>query len=97
MKIPSLFQASSGFLTLEFEAYDSPEWLSAVNMLENDLGFVRKGETLTNMDEGILPSFIKESLIISAGWDNWSGCYLLLESKESDVTLRVIYEKFIVK
>jgi len=42
MKIPSLFQARSGFLTLEFEAYDSLEWLSAVNMLENDLGLIVK-------------------------------------------------------
>jgi len=49
------------------------------------------------MDEGILPSFIKGSLIISAGWDNWSGCYLLSESKERDATLPVIYEKFIVQ
>jgi len=58
--------------------------------LENDLGFDRDGDPVMGMDEGILPYFIKGEAKIAAGWDNWSGNYLLSESKEGDSVLEYI-------
>ena len=59
----------------------------------DELGFEREGEAVLGMDEGILSSFVKGGLTIAAGWDNWSGNYLLSESQAADEVLKQIIKK----
>jgi hypothetical protein len=47
-------------------------------------GFAESGGPVSGLDEGILPSFVRRSVTIAAGFDNWSGNYLLGECDESD-------------
>ena len=93
MKRPVIYTAANGHLSIDFEDYDSPVWFKAVSILEKDLGFIRQGEVVIGMDEGILPSLVKDDVSISAGWDNWSGNYLLSESREGDELLSLLFSK----
>lgn len=43
------------------------------------------------MDEGVSPNFAHGEIVLAAGWDNWSGQYLLSNSKEGDEILRQIF------
>ncbi len=79
--------AANGHASIDFDEYDSPAWFKAVSILEEEMGFMREGEAVAGMDEGIMPSFVKNDISISAGWDNWSGNYLLSESNEADKVL----------
>lgn len=93
MNKPRLHTAENGRVSIDFEEYDSPQWFEAVSVLEKEQGFVRTGEALIGMDEGILPSFVKGGVSIAAGWDNWSGSYLLSESSEGDEVLKLLFTK----
>lgn len=76
---------------LDFSDYDSLPYQQACAKLENELGFVRRGRTVAGIDEGISPSFLRADLEISAGWDNWSGSYLLANSDAGDAILRRLH------
>ncbi len=93
MNKPNLHKAANGHLTIDFEEYNSPKWSKAISILEIELGYDRKGETIAGLDEGIMPPFVKGSISITAGWDNWSGNYLLSESKETVEILQSLYRK----
>jgi hypothetical protein len=88
---PSLSIAANGHVTLDFGDYDSVAYQQACAKLENELGFSRQGDSVAGLDEGISPSFLRAKLEISAGWDNWSGSYLLANSDEGDEILRRLY------
>jgi hypothetical protein len=88
---PSLSIAANGHLTLDFGDYDSVAYQQVCAKLENELGFVRHGRTVAGLDEGVSPSFTRAELEISAGWDNWSGSYLLANSDAGDAILRRLY------
>jgi hypothetical protein len=43
------------------------------------------------VDEGISQDFVKDGITISAGWDNWSGEYLLSTSDDGDDLLTKLF------
>lgn len=88
---PSLHKAANGYLTLDFN--DAPEtcWKAVVHRLESEFGFVREGQTLSGVDEAIFPNFVSSSCTLKAGYDNWSGNYLLSESAEGDDLLQKLF------
>lgn len=83
MSQPLLITAANGHNFLTFEDYDTPQWRLAIKWLKNE-GFSESGTPVVGLDEGILPSFVKHELVISAGFDNWSGNYLLAECEMGD-------------
>ncbi|MBF6023435.1 hypothetical protein [Lysobacter niastensis] len=86
---PSLHTAANGHLTLEFGTYDSALWSAISNYLEIDLGFSRTGQVVVaGTGEGVRQGFQQGELTLDAGWDNWSGDYLLSNSAEGDDLLR---------
>ncbi|GJJ05242.1 hypothetical protein RugamoR64_57800 [Duganella rhizosphaerae] len=88
---PDLHTAPNGFLSLDFCDYDSPLATSISDFLETDWGFRRDGPTVFGMDEGVSPNFVRGEIVLAAGWDNWSGQYLLSNSREGDEILRQIF------
>jgi hypothetical protein len=86
--------AANGHLSLEFGEYDSPLWHDVSVYLERDLGFTREGEVVAGFDEGIRQSFERGDILISAGWDNWSGDYLLANSRSGDEVLHALFARF---
>lgn len=88
---PDLHTASNGFLSLGVGDYDSPLAVSISDFLETDWGFTRDGPAVFGMDEGVSPNFVRGEIVLAAGWDNWSGQYLLSNSNEGDAILRQIF------
>jgi hypothetical protein len=88
---PEMHTASNGFLSLDFGDYDSPLAMSISHLLEIDWGFRRQGPAVLGVDEGISPNFVRGEIVLAAGWDNWSGQYLLSTSKDEDEILRQIF------
>ncbi|MBB1387775.1 hypothetical protein H5119_20065 [Pseudoalteromonas sp. SG45-5] len=84
----SISEAANKHVTIDFNDYDNPKWSEAEKILEVELSFDRIGNQVAGIDEGIFPSFIKDDIKIDAGWDNWSGCYLLSTSKQGDELLK---------
>lgn len=91
---PSISIAANGHVSLDFGVYDSVLYQQASAKLENELGFVRHGETVAGLDEGVSPSLLRAGLKIFSGWDNWSGSYLLANSDAGDAILRRLYAEF---
>jgi hypothetical protein len=83
MVTPLLTLAANGHNFLTFEAYETFEWLSAVQWLKKNQ-FSEAGQPVFGADEAILPSFVRGSISIAAGFDNWSGNYLLAQCDEGD-------------
>ena len=92
---PSLSIAANGHVTLDFGEYDSVAYHQVCAKLENELGFSRQGDTVSGLDEGISPSFLRAELEISAGWNDWSGTYLLANSDAGDAILRRLYAELV--
>jgi hypothetical protein len=88
---PTISIAASGHVSLDFGNDDSVLYQQACAKLETELGFIRCGETVAGLDEGVSPSFFRAELEISAGWDNWSGSYLLANSDAGDAILRHLH------
>ncbi len=88
MTAPLLNTAANGHNWLAFEALNTPKWNVALEWLKRD-GFVESGSIIRGIDEGILPSFVKQGVTVAAGFDNWSGNYLLAQCQGGD---RVILE-----
>ena len=91
METPLLLTAANGHNFLTFEAYDTPQWHAAVEWL-TARGFSTRpilvgGTPIIGLDEGILPSYVRGEISIAAGWDNWSGNYLLAENEQADSVL----------
>lgn len=90
-KTPFLKVAATSHLWLTFEEYDSQLMGDIATYLEAKLGFARVGATVAGMDEGVCQDFVKNGIAISAGWDNWSGDYLLSNSDDGDALLRELF------
>jgi len=90
---PSLHKAANGYLTLDFN--DAPEtcWRGVAIRLGNEFGFVREGQALCGVDEAIFPNFVSSTCTIKAGYDNWSGNYLLSQSAEGDIVLQKLFSE----
>ena len=93
---PLLNTAANGHLMISFEDRDSRAWLVARNYLELELGFQRGGQLVIGAGEGIHPSFSRDNIDISAGWDTWSGDYLLATYPAGDDVLRKVFT-FVLK
>lgn len=86
MTQPRLQTAANGHNWITFEAYDTPQWFQAIEWLKRE-GFTESGTPVIGLDEGVLPSYIKQGVTIAAGFDNWSGNDLLAECNEGDEVL----------
>lgn len=83
MSEPLLITAANGHNFLTFEDYDTPQWRLAIEWFKRE-GFSEAGGPVVGLDEGILPSFVRQEVVIAAGFDNWSGNYLLAECEMGD-------------
>ena len=91
MTEPRLSTAANGHWWITFEADDTPQWFMSIEWLGRE-GFIQSGTPVLGFDEGILPSYVKHGVTIAAGFDNWSGNYLLAECEQGDqVILRVAH------
>jgi hypothetical protein len=89
MTEPLLVTAANGHNWITFEDYETPQWRLAIEWLRRE-GFTESGAPVIGLDEGILPSYIKQGVAIAAGFDNWSGNHLLAECDIGDqVILKV--------
>lgn len=89
MTEPLLLTAANGHNWITFEDYETPQWHQAVEWLLCE-GFTESGAPVIGFDEGILPSYVKQGVTIAAGFDNWSGNYLLAQCDKGDqVILKV--------
>jgi len=88
---PFIHTAANGHQSLESGAADPAWWLRACTYLEKVLCFSRTGKTEERLDEAIHQSFERGDLVLLAGWDNWSGNYLLTESDEGDKVLHHLF------
>ena len=91
MQKPLLTVAANGHLFLTFEEYSSSLMRDISKYLETGLGFARSGPAVAGVDEGISQDFVKDGMTISAGWDNWSGEYLLSTSYDGDALLTKLF------
>lgn len=78
-----LTTAANGHNFLTFEDYETPQWRLAIEWLKG-AGFSESGTSIVTLDEGIFPSFVRNSVTIAAGFDNWSGNYLLANCEIGD-------------
>ncbi|HVK95971.1 MAG TPA: hypothetical protein VM571_14740 [Noviherbaspirillum sp.] len=89
MTNPLLLTAANGHNWITFEDYDTDQWFLAIDWLRRE-GFNESGAPVIGVDEGVLPSYVKQGVAIAAGFDNWSGNYLLAECDKGDqVILKV--------
>jgi len=89
MTEPLLLSAANGRNEITFEAYDTPQWHSAIEWLRRE-GFTESGVPVVGLDGEILPSYARQGVTIAAGFDIWSGNYLLAECDNGDeVILKV--------
>lgn len=80
---PLLLTAANGHYWITFEVYDTPQWFMAIEWLWRE-GFIKSGTPVLGLDNGILPSYVKQDVAIAAGFDNWSGNYLLANCDKGD-------------
>jgi hypothetical protein len=90
----TLHTAANGHLTLNLNNTPTESWLALSARLVNEFGFRRSGNAVTSVDERIHQSFERPELKLAAGWDNWSGHYLLSESAPGDEFLRSLFHEF---
>lgn len=88
---PRLHRAANDHLTLDFETVDTPLWSAIATHLESTLGFARVGHAVEGAGEGIHPDFRKGDVRLSAGWDEWSGDYLLANCARGDALLTSLF------
>jgi len=77
---------------IAFEEDGSSAWLDACAILEKRYGFARIGKAAIGAGQGIHPDFCLGRIQISAGWDNWSGDYLLANCREGDQIIQELFE-----
>ena len=90
---PTLNVAANGHMMLDLN--DSPDsyWQSLSEHLVTGCGFHRVGEAVIGAGEQIHQSFYQQTFTLAAGWDNWSGHYLLSESVEGDEFLKKLFDE----
>jgi len=88
-----LFKAANGHFSLECGDLPDSYWQLIVEVLEKEEGFGRSGCPVLGAGEMIHEDFVSECFTLSAGWDNWSGHYLLANSAEGDEFLQQLFER----
>lgn len=90
---PTLHTAANGHLTLNLNELPDSYWLSLAENLIKFRGFKRVGSPVIGVNEQIHQSFQCAEFALAAGWDNWSGHYLLSESVAGDVFLQKLFNQ----
>ncbi|NRT54410.1 hypothetical protein [Sphaerotilus uruguayifluvii] len=80
----TVHRAANGHLLLELGEASDAAWHGLAALLVNEYKFTRIGTAVLGAGEQIHPSFQVPEFTLAAGWDNWSGHYLLSESAEGD-------------
>jgi len=87
-----LHQAANDHLTLEFGDASDAHWQAVVQKLENQFGLTRTGNHIHGGDSTIYQNFTCDQFTLAAGWDTWSGNYLLANSTAGDDFLTILFE-----
>lgn len=90
---PTLHEAANGHLALDFNELSDAGWLSIVEELIKLRGFKRVGSPVIGTSEQIHQNFQCAEFTLAAGWDNWSGHYLLSDCVEGDVFLQRLFDQ----
>ncbi|MBN6713396.1 hypothetical protein JSY17_05260 [Pseudomonas capsici] len=90
---PTLDIAANGHLILGFNELSDYCWLSLAENLIRFRGFKRLGSPVISVDEKIHQSFQCAEFSLEAGWDNWSGHYLLSDSVAGDFFLQDFFDQ----
>lgn len=91
----NLTTATNGHLQLCFERASPLFGLWLRLKLQFVHGFRREGRRMSGLDEVIVPDFVRGNTRLRAGWDNWSGYYLLSESAAGDDFLSVYAKDYV--
>lgn len=89
---PSLHAAANGHLTLDLNESPDSFWRQLCQRMESIYGFRRTGSAVIGAGEQIHQSFELPGLALGAGWDDWSGHYLLSESDAGDTFLKKLFD-----
>src|SRR3990167_5282661 len=92
---PTLDTAANGHLTLSFNELSDACWLLLAENLIKLRGFKRLGSPVISIDEKIHQNFQCAVFSLAAGWDNWSGHYLLSNSVVGDVFLQKLFDQLL--
>jgi hypothetical protein len=90
----TLHTAANGHLTLNLNGSPENSWSTLSKQLVNEYGFKRSGKAVVGFDERIQQDFERSEFKLAAGWDNWSGHYLLSGSAAGDDFLKKLYDEF---
>ncbi|MDD4963723.1 MAG: hypothetical protein PHI11_07390 [Gallionella sp.] len=91
----NLTTAANGHLQLCFERASPLFALWLRLKLQFVHGFRREGHRVRGLNEVIVPNFVRGNIRLLAGWDNWSGYYLLSESVSGDDFLSVYAKDYV--
>lgn len=80
----SVHRAANGHLSLELGDAPDAAWSDLTALLVNEYKFTRVGSAVLGAGAQIHQSFQAPEFTLAAGWDNWTGHYLLSESAEGD-------------
>lgn len=80
----SVHRAANGHLLLELGDASDAAWADLTALLVDEYKFIRVGSAVLGAGEKIHQAFQAPEFTLAAGWDNWSGHYLLSESAEGD-------------
>jgi len=78
---------------MNFDKLPNSYWRSICRRLEHRDGFRRTGAVITGVGETIHQSFERSGITLGAGWDTWSGNYLLSDSSAGDEFLQRLFHE----
>lgn len=90
---PTLHKTANGHLALDFNELSDACWLSIAEELIKLRGFKRVGSPVIGISEQIHQNFQGAEFTLAAGWDNWSGHYLLSDSVAGDAFLQKLFDQ----
>jgi len=90
---PTLYKAANGHLALDFNELSDACWLAIVEDLIKFHGFRRVGLPVIGISEQIHQNLQCAEFTLAAGWDNWSGHYLLSDCVAGDVFLQTLFDQ----
>lgn len=91
----TLLVAANGHVHLCFEKTSPLFALWLKFKLQFIRGFRRESRRAASQDAIIVPDFVRGNVRLRAGWDIWSGLYLLSESAAGDDFLRAFAKKWL--
>lgn len=87
-----LARAANGRLMLENMQLSERDWQAVAALLERR-GFSRTGKTVNGADTVIYQDFVRDAITLAAGWDTWTGHYLLAGNAEGDRFLLELHQQ----